>query len=59
MRQNVPYKSILYDEKLISGYRHVDSGSLYKNGKDIRNAINQTGLLRTELFLTSKISPVE
>ena len=48
------------DEKIIldaldAGYRHLDTARMYKNEKMIGNAIKNSGLHRTELFLTSKV----
>lgn len=37
----------------VSGYTHIDSASVYKNGKDIRVP------KREDVFITSKISPQE
>ena len=48
------------EEKLIldaleAGYRHLDTARMYKNEKMIGNALKNSGLHRSELFLTSKV----
>lgn len=47
-RQNVEYA-------LEIGYRHIDTADVYGNHKEIRKAIEASGLLRNELFITTKI----
>ena len=37
------------------GYRHIDTASLYRNEKQVAKAIEQSGLKREEIFVTSKI----
>ncbi len=39
------------------GYRHIDTAELYRNESDIGNAIAQSGVKRSELFITSKVMP--
>lgn len=50
----------VHDEKIIldaleSGYRHLDTARRYENEKMIGNAIQNSGIHRRELFLTSKV----
>ena len=42
-------------DALASGYRHIDTAAKYENEKMIGNAIQQCGIPRRELFLTSKV----
>jgi methylglyoxal/glyoxal reductase len=44
---------------LESGYRHIDTASIYKNYKAIREGMVASGVPREDLFITSKISPYE
>lgn len=37
------------------GYRHIDTASLYRNEKQVAKAIEQSGLKREEIFVTSKV----
>lgn len=37
------------------GYRHIDTADVYKNHKDIGNALCETDIPREELFITSKV----
>ena len=51
---------LVQEEKIIldalaSGYRHIDTARRYENEKMIGNALQQCGLPRRELFLTSKV----
>lgn len=50
----------VHDEKIIldaleAGYRHLDTARRYENEKMIGNAIQNSGIHRRELFLTSKV----
>ena len=44
---------------LQAGYRHIDTASVYRNGKEIRTAIEKSGIPREQLYITSKIGPKE
>jgi diketogulonate reductase-like aldo/keto reductase len=37
------------------GYRHIDTAALYKNEESIGEAIQESGIARKEIFLTSKM----
>ncbi|MDY0029381.1 MAG: aldo/keto reductase [Pseudobdellovibrionaceae bacterium] len=37
------------------GYRHIDTAQIYENEAEVGNAIAQSGLRRSEIFLTTKI----
>ena len=51
---------LVQEEKIIldalaSGYRHIDTARRYENEKMVGNALQQCGIPRRELFLTSKV----
>ncbi|KAI8317656.1 alcohol dehydrogenase [Colletotrichum sp. SAR11_240] len=39
------------------GYRHIDGANAYGNEKDIGEAIEESGIPREEIFVTSKLHP--
>jgi len=40
---------------LSAGYRHIDTATVYQNEKSVGRAIRESGLLREEIFLTTKV----
>jgi diketogulonate reductase-like aldo/keto reductase len=40
---------------LDAGYRHIDSAQYYENESEVGQAVKQSGLARTEVFLATKI----
>lgn len=42
-------------EALKLGYRHIDTASLYKNETEIGQAIRESGIPRSEIFVTGKL----
>lgn len=40
---------------LSAGYTHIDSAALYRNEVRVREAIEQSGVARKELFITTKV----
>ncbi|MDY6926105.1 MAG: aldo/keto reductase [Pseudomonadota bacterium] len=42
-------------EAIDAGYRHIDTAASYGNEVQVGNAINQSQLKRTELFITTKL----
>lgn len=42
-------------DALKAGYRHIDTASVYKNEKEIGQAIKESGISRKEIFITSKV----
>ena len=42
-------------EALAAGYRHVDTAAVYKNEGSIGRAIAESGIDRSEIFVTSKV----
>ncbi|KAL7694466.1 putative aldo/keto reductase, NADP-dependent oxidoreductase domain-containing protein [Plasmopara halstedii] len=49
------YQAVLAALKL--GYRHIDTATVYRNEKDVGDAIRDSGISREEIFVTSKIVP--
>jgi len=41
---------------LDAGYRHIDTAEMYGNEREVSEAISRSGLDRTEVFVTSKLS---
>ena len=41
---------------LETGYRLIDTASMYRNETEIGNAVNQSGLDRKDLFITTKVN---
>lgn len=42
---------------LEAGYRHIDTAALYMNEKEVGRSIKQSGIPRSEIFVTTKIYP--
>jgi diketogulonate reductase-like aldo/keto reductase len=40
---------------LKAGYRHIDTAALYKNEEDVGRALRDSGVQRSEVFVTSKL----
>jgi diketogulonate reductase-like aldo/keto reductase len=40
---------------LKAGYRHIDTAQYYENEKEVGEAVRQSGLQRSEVFITTKI----
>jgi len=40
---------------LKAGYRHIDSAQMYGNEKEVGEAVRQSGLKRSDIFITTKI----
>jgi 2,5-diketo-D-gluconate reductase B len=47
------YKAVRYAFEI--GYRHIDTAQMYKNEKEIGEAIRKSGLDREDIFLTTKV----
>lgn len=43
------------EDALRVGYRHIDTAAIYKNEKSVGRAIRESGIHRSELFVTSKV----
>ncbi|KAJ5770328.1 uncharacterized protein N7511_002379 [Penicillium nucicola] len=44
-------------QALKAGYRHIDSAAAYRNERESVTAIEKAGLKRSDVFLTTKVSP--
>lgn len=42
-------------EALKAGYRHIDTAQFYRNEKEVGEAVRQSGLKRSDIFITTKI----
>lgn len=51
------YTSVLTAIK--AGYRHIDTATAYGNEKPIGKAIADSGVPRSELFITTKLAPID
>lgn len=47
------YEAVL--KALEVGYRHIDTASIYKNEESVGRAIKDSGILRDEIFVTTKL----
>jgi len=41
---------------LEAGYRHIDTAQMYRNEKEVGRAVRESGLARSEVFVTSKLN---
>lgn len=51
--QGVTLEAVRY--ALRAGYRHLDTASIYENEGEVGEGIKQSGVLREEIFLTTKL----
>jgi diketogulonate reductase-like aldo/keto reductase len=55
--------SIALEAAMCAGYRAIDSAAVYRNHRQIaaslRRLLPQLGLTRQDIFLTSKLAPVD
>ncbi|HUC96481.1 MAG TPA: aldo/keto reductase, partial [Candidatus Saccharimonadales bacterium] len=49
------YNSVLFALK--AGYRHIDTAKFYGNEVSVGKAIRDSGIARTEIFVTTKLWP--
>jgi diketogulonate reductase-like aldo/keto reductase len=47
------YDAVLY--ALNAGYRHIDTAEMYANEKDVGRAVNDSGINRADIFVTTKL----
>ncbi len=40
---------------LVAGYRHIDTAAIYQNEADVGQAVRESGLDRSEVFITTKL----
>lgn len=55
MRGDTCYRATLSALEL--GYRHIDTAEMYRNEADVGRALADSGLDRSEIFVTTKVSP--
>lgn len=53
LKEQAAYQSVAM--ALETGYRHIDTADVYGNHAEVGQAIRDSGLNRTEIFLTSKL----
>ena len=46
-------------EALKAGYRHIDTAQYYENEKEVGEAVRQSGIPRSKIFITTKILKAE
>jgi len=55
MRHDVAHEAVL--AALAAGYRHIDTATMYANEAEVGRAVQDSGLDRAEIFITTKIRP--
>jgi 2,5-diketo-D-gluconate reductase A len=55
MRNDLAHEAVL--AALAAGYRHIDTATMYANEAEIGRALQDSGLDRAEVFITTKIRP--
>lgn len=55
MRHDNAYQAVL--AALATGYRHIDTATMYANEADVGRAVRDSGVGRSEVFITTKIRP--
>jgi 2,5-diketo-D-gluconate reductase A len=55
LRGSAGYEAIL--EALRVGYRHIDTATMYGNEAEVGHALRNSGLDRSEVFITTKLPP--
>ncbi len=55
MRHDNAYQAVL--AALATGYRHIDTATMYANEADVGRAVRDSGVSRSEVFITTKIRP--
>jgi diketogulonate reductase-like aldo/keto reductase len=55
MRNDLAHDAVL--AALAAGYRHIDTATMYANEAEIGRALQDSGLDRAEVFITTKIRP--
>src|SRR5262245_62037777 len=44
-------------QALDAGYRHIDTATMYGNEDEVGRAVRDSGLVRQEVFITTKLPP--
>jgi 2,5-diketo-D-gluconate reductase A len=55
MRNDPAHEAVL--AALAAGYRHIDTATMYANETEVGRAVQDSGLDRAEVFITTKIRP--
>ncbi len=55
LRGSAGYESVLV--ALRAGYRHIDTATMYGNEAEVGHALRDSGLSRSEVFITTKLPP--
>jgi diketogulonate reductase-like aldo/keto reductase len=55
IRGDAAYRAVL--EALRVGYRHIDTATMYGNEAEVGRALRDSGVPRSEVFLTTKLPP--
>ncbi len=55
LRGSAGYDAIL--TALQAGYRHIDTATMYGNEAEVGHALRDSGLERSEVFITTKLPP--
>lgn len=58
----IPEGQATYDAVSLAlrlGYRHIDTAHAYQNEKSVGQAINDSGIERNDIWVTSKLWPTE
>jgi 2,5-diketo-D-gluconate reductase A len=55
LRNDLAHEAVL--AALAAGYRHIDTATMYANEAEIGRALQDSGLDRAEVFITTKIRP--
>jgi 2,5-diketo-D-gluconate reductase A len=55
LRGNTAYESVRY--ALETGYRQLDTATMYRNEAEVGRAIRDSGVERREIFITTKLPP--
>ncbi len=50
----ITLRTVRYASKI--GYRHIDTAQLYGNESDMGRAVQESGIHREEIFITTKVS---
>lgn len=46
----------MVDKALSAGYRHIDTAEMYQNEAEVGEGVKQSGIDRSEIFITSKLN---
>jgi diketogulonate reductase-like aldo/keto reductase len=55
LRGQQAYEAIRF--ALETGYRHIDTATMYRNETEVGRAVHDSGLDRHDVFITTKLAP--